>query len=296
MSRISFFITDVFATGKYSGNQLATLIHDGRRPDEEMQQVAAEFGFSETTFVMAQEPVDGGYPVRIFTPRAEVDFAGHPTLGTAYIIQRYVIGQTVDRITLNLNVGPITVQCAGANQPETLLWMRQNQPTFEHGEDLKTIAGVIGLRPEDIDARWPISQVTTGLPFTIVPLRNMQALKRARIDPVRYETWSTSVWAKGILVFCVDGYTEDQDLASRVFVPYLGIPEDPATGSASGCLAGYLLHHRSLGTELMDARIGQGYEIGRPSEIHVRGRRTGDVYELDVGGQVLEVAIGDLLT
>ena len=294
MNGLRFFITDVFAMGKYSGNQLATVFHDGKMSDDEMQQVAAEFGFSETTFIMTDVPVDGGYPVRIFTPKAEIGFAGHPTLGTAYVLLHHVIGKTVDHVVLNLKVGQIRVRCPNPDTAADVLWMRQNPPEFEDGQDPETMASIFGLGVEEIAATWPISQVTTGLPFTIVPLASMDSLERARVDPARYEVWSESVWAKGILVFFLGGYTDGQDLAARVFVPYLGVPEDPATGSANGCLAGYLLHHRCLESDSIDLCVGQGYQIGRPSEIRIRAHHTNETYQIDVGGRVIEVASGDL--
>jgi trans-2,3-dihydro-3-hydroxyanthranilate isomerase len=292
MSGLRFFITDVFATDKYSGNQLATVLHDGRMSSDKMQRVAAEFGFSETTFIMGQEPVEGGYPVRIFTPRAEIEFAGHPTLGTAYVLCQHLIRQPVDRVVLNLLAGQIPVR--GSNSNDRVLWMSQLQPTLEHGVDAGTLAAVLGLSQDAIDPRWPISQVTTGLPFTIVPLKNMAALKKARINADQYAAWIPTVWAKGILAFCFDGYTSLQTLATRVFVPYLGIAEDPATGSGSGCLASYLLHHRCLGSDSIDVCVGQGYEIGRPSEIFIRAALSDNVYSIDIGGRVVETASGIL--
>ncbi|MFC2082507.1 PhzF family phenazine biosynthesis protein [Candidatus Bipolaricaulota bacterium] len=294
MADLRFFISDVFATVKYSGNQLATVLHDAKMPDDEMQQVAAEFGFSETTFIMGKEPVDGGYPVRIFTPKAEIPFAGHPTLGTAHILCKHVVERPVDRVTLNLGVGAITVTRVASDEARSTLWMRQNPPEFEHGMDLDIVASVIGLGREELDDRWPVSQVTTGLPFTIVPVKSMDSLKRTRVDLNRYEEWSQTVWAKGILVFCLGGYTERQDIAARVFVPYLGIPEDPATGSGNGCLAGYLVHHRCLESDSIDLCVGQGYEIGRKSEIFIRAQRSEETIQIDVGGRVIETAAGAL--
>lgn len=294
MSGPRFFITDVFATDRYTGNQLATVLPDGRMSDDEMQSVAAEFGFSETTFVLSGEPIDGGYPVRIFTPKTEIGFAGHPTLGTAFVLRRHVIGTPIEQVFLNLAVGTIPVRCPNADDEDGLLWMSQNQPEFEDGIDPEDMAAVLGLDVGEIDARWPISQVTTGLPFTIVPVTSAHSLAKARINTALYEQWTKSVWAKGILVFWLGGYTETQDLAARVFVPYLGVPEDPATGSANGCLAAYLLRHAVLGSDTIDVRIGQGYEIGRPSEILIRAHCQAGQYQIDVGGRVIEVASGML--
>ena len=294
MNGARFFITDVFATGRYSGNQLATVLHDGKMADDEMQRVAAEFGFSETTFIMSEEPVGGGYPVRIFTPKTEIGFAGHPTLGTAHVLLRHVIGESVDQVILSLEVGPIPVQCLRPDAADGPLWMRQNPPEFEDGLDPETMTAVIGLDVGEIDPRWPISQVTTGLPFTIVPLASMDALTRAHVDPARYDAWAETVWAKGILVFCLGGHTDEQGLAARVFVPYLGVPEDPATGSANGCLASYLLRHRVLGKNAIDILVGQGYEICRPSEILIRAQCESNEYRIEVGGRVLDVGSGVL--
>lgn len=292
MNDLRFFITDVFATGRYSGNQLATVLDEGTMTADEMQRVAAEFGFSETTFLLSAEPVDEGYPVRIFTPKAEIPFAGHPTLGTAAVLVRRVIGKPVNRVTLKLGVGPITVECpADSDGP---FWMRQKPPEFEDGMPVEAIASVLDLGAGDIDRRWPVSQVTTGLPFTVVPVASLDALRRARVDGACYDRWVDTVWGKGILVFSIGGYAANQTVAARVFVPYLGVPEDPATGSANGCLAAYLLRHRVLGADSIDLCVGQGYEVGRPSEIFLRALRTGGKYRLDVGGRVLDVASGTL--
>jgi trans-2,3-dihydro-3-hydroxyanthranilate isomerase len=289
-----YVITDVFATKKYSGNQLATVFHDGRMPDEEMQEIAAEFGFSETTFIMSREPINGGYPVRIFTPRSELDFAGHPTLGTAHVLLHHVLDRLADRVTLSLKVGPIPVHVSGSSAKNGALWMRQNPPTFESGSDPEVIAPILGLDIDEVDARWPVSEVSTGHPFTIVPLRSMESLKRARVDPDRYDAWIATVEGKGILVFTSGGHTAEQDLSVRVFVPHIGIPEDPATGSANGCLAAYLVRNRCLGSSPIDVRVGQGYEIDRPSELLLRAGLDDDVWSIEVGGRVIEIATGSL--
>jgi len=151
---------------------------------------------------------------------------------------------------------------------------------------------MLGLNGDDMDPRWPISQVTTGLPFTIVPLRSADALRRAQVASSAYERWIDTVWAKGILAFHLSGRTQEQDITARVFVPYLGVPEDPATGSANGCLAGYILRHNVLGAADIDVRVGQGYEIARPSEILIRASLSENTYRIEVGGRVIDVASG----
>jgi trans-2,3-dihydro-3-hydroxyanthranilate isomerase len=285
---MTFYITDVFGKTRYSGNQLAVLLDFGRLEPKEMQKIAREINFSETTFVISQEKVDGGYPVRIFTPEKEIDFAGHPTLGTACIINKYLENEKPGKVNLNLKAGQIPVTCA-----EGLWWMKHNQPQFGKNMPFELLADVLGLHANDIDERFPIQEVTTGLPFTIVPLKTSEGLKRARVNTEKYKLFIQQTWAKGILVFCPESYGDHQDLSSRVFVDYLGIPEDPATGSATGCLAAYLLRNKMFGLGHLAMIIGQGYEIGRPSELKISAEITGNEYDINVGGKVIEIAKGD---
>jgi trans-2,3-dihydro-3-hydroxyanthranilate isomerase len=287
-----FFITDVFAEGRYSGNQLATFLDCGSLSDKEMQQIAREINFSETTFILSEEQKKGGYDVRIFTPGAEVEFAGHPTLGTAYIIQRHVIQKPAEEVILNLKVGQVPVSFPVEGARERLLWMRQAEPRFGEILDIGRVAPVLNLTEGDIDSRWPIEQVSTGLPFIIVPLKTLDALKRAAISKERHDELIKETWAKILLVFCQGGYTEQQDLAVRVFPLYFGIAEDPATGSGNGCLAAYLVKNRYFRSATIDIRTGQGYEIGRPSLLALRASETDGRMTIDVGGQVIPVAQG----
>lgn len=285
---MTFYILDVFGSSRYSGNQLAVFTDIGDLSSEEMLQIAKEIGFSETTFILNSQPVEGGYPVRIFTPASEIDFAGHPTLGTAYILKNYIHTAPSQEIRLNLKAGQIPVTFK-----EDILWMKQNQPVFGKILDAESVSQVVGLDISDIDVRYPIQEVSTGLPFTLVPLSSKAALKKARVHSESYGTFIKDLWAKGILVFCREGQESGQGLSSRVFVDYLGIPEDPATGSASGCLAAYLVKHQVLGSNSIDLIIGQGYEMGRPSEIFVRSSFSNAEYDIQVGGRVIEIAKGN---
>jgi trans-2,3-dihydro-3-hydroxyanthranilate isomerase len=280
-------LVDVFGNTRYAGNQLAVFTESGNVADEEMQKIAREINFSETTFIGSNVEVDGGFPVRIFTPASEVNFAGHPVLGTAFIINKYIKKEPAARITLNLKVGNIPVTFHG-----DILWMQHQQPIFGKSLEKDMLAKLLDLENEDIQDNYPIEEVTTGLPFAIVPLRNRSALKRAKVNQDLYQAFIQQTWAKGILVFCPEAYETQQDLASRVFVDYLGIPEDPATGSATGCLAAYLVNHGMFGKGEIAMTIGQGYEIGRPSELKIRASVSNNTYEILVGGKVKEVASG----
>lgn len=284
---MDFFITDVFGESKYSGNQLATFFEFGKIDEKEMQNIAREINFSETTFITKETKVNQGYDVRIFTPASEIDFAGHPTLGTAYIIDTYFENGNAREIVLNLKVGQIPV-----TKIDEYYWMRHNAPDFGERLSVKTMANVLNLSEYDIDKKFPVQEVSTGLPVTIIPLKSMEALKRARIDKIEYESFIESTEAKAILVFCSEGYTKEQDLAARVFVEFLGIPEDPATGSAMGCLAAYVLKYGYLDKIEINICVGQGYEIGRPSSLYIKAKKEDDDYEINVGGRVIEIARG----
>jgi trans-2,3-dihydro-3-hydroxyanthranilate isomerase len=291
-----FYIVDVFAEEKYAGNQLAVFRDAGGMSGCEMQALAKEMNYSETTFVLSEEENDGGYDVRIFTPDAEIPFAGHPTLGTACVIQSQIIGKPADQVALNLKVGQIPVSFTyGDDGVADILWMRQNAPKAGKVVDRGIVASVLNLIDDDIDDVFPIQEFSTGLPFIIVPLRNLKALRKAYVDRNRLLAMVDALEAKAILCFSPETYESEHDLAVRVFADFYGVPEDPATGSANGDLAGYLVHHRYLGADEIDIKVGQGYEIGRPSLLMLRARKAGDAIEVNVGGGVVMVAKGELV-
>ena len=172
--------------------------------------------------------------------------------------------------------------------------MRQIQPTFGTEHLPVTFAPILGLEPADFDERFPIQEVSTGLPFFIVPLKTIQALKKAKVNRERCFELVRQTVAKGILVFCPESHAGGSDLSVRVFVDYFGIPEDPATGSGNGCLAGYLARYRYFGKPVVDVRIEQGYEIGRPSSLLLlKSEETAEGIAIDVGGKSVLVARGE---
>lgn len=293
MTKNTFFILDVFAEQKYAGNQLAVFIVNNAITDSEMQQIAREINFSETTFILSDIPEKGGYPVRIFTPTQEVSFAGHPTLGTAYVIQKEIIRTPVERIVLNLKIGPIPVELTYDGLMSERLTMKQNEPVFLKTVDNKAASDALSISESDIDDRFPIEEVSTGLPFIIVPLKNLDAIKKARINREAHRTLTTDTEAKAIFLFCPVTYNKENQLNARMFADCYGIPEDPATGSANGCLAAYLVKHRYFESDHINVRIEQGYEIGRPSLLYIEGKRSNDTIEVFVGGNVIEVAKGN---
>lgn len=295
MEKLQFYIVDVFAEEKYAGNQLAVIRGARVLSTDQMQRIAKEMNYSETTFILSDEERDGGYDVQIFTPETELPFAGHPTLGTAYVIQQEIVKKSVKKITLNLKVGqiPVSINYSGA-QPD-ILWMKQIGPIFGRTFDLEVISQILSLEAEEIDRNFPIQDVSTGVPFIIVPLKTLDAVKRARIASEKYFELVDSIEAKSILIFSPETYHKEDDLSVRVFADYYGVPEDPATGSANGCLAGYLVKHRYFGKDRIDIRVGQGYEIGRPSLLLLRAEQKGEGIDVFVGGKVIMIARGALV-
>ncbi|MCZ8131241.1 MAG: PhzF family phenazine biosynthesis protein [Steroidobacteraceae bacterium] len=292
MSR-SLHLVDVFTDRPCTGNQLAVVTGAKGLTARQMQAFAREMNFSETTFVMADRPAGGAWPVRIFTPAEEVPFAGHPTLGSAHVIRHVLLGGRVERVTLSLAAGPIPVVYEREGKRE-LYWMRQNAPTFGRRLSRREVAPVLGLAPSDLDAA-PIEEVSTGLPFVIVPVRTKKALERIRVNRDLLLKFVAGLDAKAILAFAKGANGSGHHLTARVFVDYYGIPEDPATGSANGCLAAWLVQHRWLGDDAIDVRVEQGMSIGRPSVLHLKAMRTSRRIEVRVGGGVVDVARGTLL-
>ncbi|OPY33168.1 MAG: hypothetical protein A4E32_00842 [Methanomassiliicoccales archaeon PtaU1.Bin124] len=284
-----FYFNDVFARRKFAGNQLATFLDCEGLDGEEMQKVAREVNFSETTFITDRTEKNGGYDVRIFTPNREVDFAGHPTLGTADVIRRHVIGREVDRVVLNLKVGQVPVDFT----LDGMAWMRQMPPRFGKDLERNMVARALGLKPDAIDARWPIQEVSTGFPHVIVPLLGLRTLKRVKVDVDRYLEMVKGAWAENVLIFCMEGQEEGQQISVRVFPISHGIPEDPATGSGNGCLAAYLSKHRCLGSSDVDVHVGQGYELGRPSSLYLKASEAEGQISVFVGGRVIPVCEGE---
>ena len=291
MGKLAFSIVDVFAEEKYAGNQLAVVRYGKDLADVEMQKIARETNYSETTFIMTDKTHDEGYDVRIFTPKEEVPFAGHPTLGTAYVIRQEIIGKPVNKVLLNLKVGQIPVTFGS----EEILWMRQKEPTFGRKFEADEISRILGIETEAIDDRFPIETVSTGLPFIIVPLRKLETVKKCSVVKDRYFDLIKDTEAKSIMVFNPETYNAENNLNVRVFVDYFGIPEDPATGSANGCLAAYLVKHRYFETEQLNVRVEQGYEVGRPSLLYLRADITNGTINVSVGGKVIPIVKGEFL-
>jgi trans-2,3-dihydro-3-hydroxyanthranilate isomerase len=295
MKKRPFYVVDVFAESKYTGNQLAVFRHAESYSVHEMQQLAREMNYSETTFILSDEMRDGGYAVRIFTPETELPFAGHPTLGTAYIIQQEIVKERIDEIALNLQIGKIPVTFNYVEKRPELLWMKQIRPIFGKTFTPDLISKILRLDETDINNQFPIQEVSTGVPCIIVPLKTLDAVKRASIDRDRYFKLVNELTVKSILIFSMETYGKENDLNVRFFADYYGVPEDPATGSGNGCLAGYLIKHNFLGRDQINVRVEQGYEINRPSLLFLSASKKEGGIDISVGGRVVMIAEGNLI-
>ena len=277
----------MFAQEKFAGNQLAVVTNASALSGAEMQKIANEFHFSETTFVISQS--GNGYGIRIFTPSTEVPFAGHPILGTAYIIKNYVEKRAVEQLNLILKVGQVPVFFDGE-----VAWMQQKPPQFGKTFSVKFFEDLLNLSNSDFDTAYPIQRVSTGLPFIIVPLKSLSSVKKAKINH-NFMPQLIKRAKAGILLFCPQTYSKTNKLNVRVFVDAFGIPEDPATGSGNGCLAAYLSKYQYFGNSDLEISVEQGYEINRPSILYLKTKANKETILIQVGGQVRLVAKGELL-
>ncbi len=294
MAKLTFYLVDVFAEEKLAGNQLAVFRNVEGLTKQQMQQIANEMHFSETTFILSDRQRDGGYDVRIFTPFDEVPFAGHPTLGTAYVINHFINPKPADVLNLNLGVGQIPVSFEKDQLGSEVLWMKQKPPVFGKTFLVETFAEILQLEKESFDVRFPIQETSTGMPFIIVALKTLEAVKNAKVNLPSLRKIAQDV-SGGILVFAPQTYNKNNNLNARVFVDLYGIPEDPATGSGNGCLAAYLSRYNYFGTDKVNARVEQGYEIRRPSLLLLKAENKNQTIEVHVGGKVVPVANGQLL-
>jgi|SRR5438128_8989200 len=283
---MKFFIVDVFAEKKYQGNQLAVFVRDGDLSIDEMQQIANEMHFSESTFVT--QATGDEFEVRIFTPDMEVPFAGHPTLGSAFVIRELLGWSRGDRLVLNLGVGQIPVVFSNGT-----LMMEQKQPSFSVIiADRSRIAEMLSIEVADLMPNFPVQVISTGLPSVIIPLKSMEAVSRCVIRHDRYQRFIDDTVKAALLVFAPETIKAENDLHVRVFVDDYGFFEDPATGSANGNLAAYLLEHRYFGKAALTYRVEQGYEMGRPSLLEVAAEKINSDFVIRVGGRVYPVAEG----
>jgi phenazine biosynthesis protein PhzF family len=301
---------DVFTDVAFGGNQLAVVTDARGLTDDQMTALTREFNYSETVFVLPPDDPKHTRRVRIFTPGAELPFAGHPTVGTAFVLA--AVGE-VDldgdetRIVLEEGVGPVTVLIRSKNgKPYFTQLSAAKLP--ERGPmscDVATVASLLTLSAEDIDTSGPygIEAFSSGVPFLYVPVRNLGALGRATLNREVWEKTIKNSWAPEVFLFTEleeslgrDGVKNgDGVLQARMFAPAMGVIEDAATGSAAAAFGGYLASRTSRKDGLMKYLVHQGVEMGRPSKLFVETDLVaGEVRAVRVGGASVLVASGEL--
>jgi len=268
-------IVDVFAEKQLAGNQLAVIECGTSLTDKQMQDIAREMNFSETTFVLDASSTRA--KVRIFTPEWELPFAGHPTLGTAW-----VLGRENARYELDLPAGIVPVAFE-----DDICWMTPPPVDMGASFDIGDAAALIGLSADDLDIQYPVQLAEVGPKFLLVALKNRDALARVQIDvPLFLEHQTNGVPMQCIFLFTEDSHAADAQYAARMFYHSGSMREDPATGSANTAFAAYLREHKGGGFE---AIVDQGVEMKRPSRLYLR---VGD--QLQVGGKVQPVVEGEI--
>ena len=292
--RYRFLTCDVFTARRFGGNQLAVLPDAGGLDTAAMQRLAAEFNYSETTFVLPPSDPANLARVRIFTPRSEMPFAGHPTVGTALALAW--LGRTPPggEFVFEENAGPVPIRIA--TDGEGLLaaeFTAPAAPSHSPAIEPTAVAHALGLAVDQIVAGAGLPcAASCGAPFLLVELASREALARAALGS---NSALPAVAAEGVFLFTRDGADAEADLRARMYAPAHGIPEDPATGSAAAALAGFLGERPGLADGWHAWRIAQGVEMGRPSLIRARAlRQGGKVAEVRIAGTAVPVAEGTI--
>jgi trans-2,3-dihydro-3-hydroxyanthranilate isomerase len=288
---LRYEVVDVFAEAPYAGNPLAVFHGGDGLESERLQGLAREQNLSETTFVLRATPRDGAFDVRIFTPAKELPYAGHPTLGTAFVIRERGLAGGSDEVVLRLAVGLVHVRFAA----DGVVWLTTPRASFAPGPEPDAVAAAIGLPRSALHAQLPIEVATTGHHQLLVPLRDLAALRACAIESGAYQRLLASGAPGSLYPFALGARDPRNHVSVRLFAPHAGVPEDPATGSAAGWLGAYLSRHRAFGAGDVELRVEQGHEIARPSLLRVRARGAGDALEVSVGGRVIPIARGELV-
>lgn len=302
MRKYRFLQYDVFTSVPFGGNQLAVFPEAGGLSADEMQAIAREMNYSESTFVLPASDTKALRRVRIFTPGAELPFAGHPVIGTTFALaaEGIIPAAEPSPIHLQLGVGTLPVDMLFEGERVCFVWMHQPVPVFEawQGETAE-LAAALGLETDDLEPGMPIERGSAGVPFLYVPLRSLDALDRAKPNPTLATLLQGPERHLGAYLFTLADLPAGVTARSRMFAPEVSIAEDAATGGAAGPFGVYLLRHGHVIPDEQDEtrlRIDQGVEMGRPSTLHVATNGPADaVRDVRVGGEAVLVARGELL-
>ncbi|MGH8068451.1 MAG: PhzF family phenazine biosynthesis protein [Candidatus Entotheonellia bacterium] len=302
MPALRFVQVDVFTETPFCGNPLAVILDGQGLTGEQMQAIAREMNLSETTFILPSTEAEAHAKVRIFTPQLELPFAGHPVVGTSYVLATEGLiprREESFEIRLELGVGVLPVEIACTDGVITQVTMTQRAPKFLAvlpSADVEQLARGLGRDPQDIlGTGLPAQLVSTGLPQLMVPVRSLAAVQAIKLELGPLHTICERYDTHSIYAFTRETVTPGAHVHSRLFAPLAGVFEDPATGSASGALGAYLVHHRVVDSDapIVHLENEQGYELGRPSCIVIEVARNGStISRVRVGGRVVKVIDG----
>ena len=303
MKKIRFIQVDVFTATPFGGNPLAVFPDAGGLTTWEMERLAREMNLSETTFVLPPQAPGADFKVRIFTPAAELPFAGHPVVGTHWVLAhlgRVALQEPVTQVHFELGVGVLPADLHVVDGEVERVVMTQDRPVFRAVlGDVADLAEGLGLPAEAITATGlPVQVVSTGIPQMMVPVRSLADVQALAADKLNVAALNRACRAAGtecVMVFTTETERPESTVHVRMFAPLLGVPEDPATGSANGALGAYLVHHRVV--PLVEPTVHivseQGAELGRPSTIYVEvDHEAGEPTAVRVGGEVAPVIEG----
>lgn len=302
---LQFYQVDVFTSEPFGGNPLAVFPSAGELSEREFQQIAREMNLSETVFVLPPTDPKAAAKVRIFTPLQEIPFAGHPILGTFYVLgtlKHLALQEPVTKVFYECTLGLYALDLIVLKGQIEQVIMSQPSPQFidviTQAEAIYDIAKALGIHRSLIaDSLFPVELVSTGLPVLIVPIRSLTAAKSMEVDHSEVLEICARFGANGIMIFTTMTVEESATVHTRMFADPIGISEDPATGSASGALGAYLVKNGVVEVgPTTEVVMEQGYEIDRPSRILVQIFSDDDVIkEIKVGGQVVMVAEGKMV-
>lgn len=279
---------DVFTDTPYTGNQLAVFPEANSLNADQMQKLANEINYSETTFIFKSSDANADYDIRIFTVEQELPFAGHPILGTAHAIMNILKLHSGDKLKLKTKVGIIPLE-----QGNGAIWMRQNEPVFSKiHTDKKQIADLIELLPDEISDDLPIQEVSTGNSILIIPVKTLAAVERSTGNANKMKKFFSAASCIAPYIFTLETTNMSAQVHTRFFAAHMGIIEDAATGSAAGPLTAYLLKHEVFGKSF-EIVNEQGIEMGRPSKIMMRGMTRDGEYTVEIGGKSVFVGTGE---
>jgi trans-2,3-dihydro-3-hydroxyanthranilate isomerase len=282
---LPFYIVDVFAEKKYAGNQLAVFSDAGKLSSAEMQQIAREINFAESTFITKLDAENNNAEIKIFTPSQEMQFAGHPIIGTSWVLMNKIFDHNPSNITLKVPIGPIAIQ-----NTEDLIWLKAAQPKFWDIFSKEDFTLFSNLKKEDFENQFPIQEVTTGSAFVMVGLSSKRALENLVLDKDRTDEWlnkNCKTAHRGLYFY----YLEGEKLFSRMLcIEHNQLIEDAATGSASTCLQAFLLKYHKPELELINY---QGDYINRSSQIYFKGKLSDNEFDIKIGGKAQFVAKGE---